>query len=321
MSSLNRSTTDYNQYYWRCWLFLLSYTQVLKKRIYLLVSGIIASFVLTGCGPPSLDAKAMQALFEDRNQPVFGKYAVYDRFINFAEIPSSGNLLIVFLHGTPGSWDNWVHYMADKHLAAKTHLIAVDRPGFGMSSAKGVILSLQKQAEYLRPIFDRNTSEQRILLVGHSLGASIAVRMAMEYPEQLCGLVLVAPSLDPALEKPRWYNKLAASPLFHWMIPEEMKLANDEVMVLEEELTKMLPLWDTLKIPVTVIQGGKDKLVLPANADFAEKMLKNKKPDIIRVADAGHFILWEQPEIIRDAILKTLDQNCQTKLFKQTTID
>jgi pimeloyl-ACP methyl ester carboxylesterase len=77
----------------------------------------------------------------------------------------------------------------------------------------------------------------------------------------------------------------------------------------------------SLKIPVTVIQGGKDGLVLPANADFAERMLKNKKPKIIRVTDAGHFILWKKPDIIRDAILGLLDQNCQAIKINQGLID
>ena len=317
---LNHRTTEYNYCWLRDSICLIAIARIFNTRLHLLISGIIASVALTACGPPTLDAKSMQALFEDRSQPVFDSYAVDDRSIYFAELPSPGKLLVIFLHGTPGSWDNWVGYMADKNLATKFHLIAVDRPGFGLSAAKGVILSLQKQAEYLKPLLQRNTTEQRILLVGHSLGASIAVRMAMEYPEQLCGLVLVAPSLDPVLERPRWYNRFAASPLLRWMIPNEMQLANDEVMVLEAELTEMLPLWDTLKTPVTVIQGDKDRLVRPANADFAEQVLKNIKPKIIRVADAGHFILWKRPEIIRDAILEALDHNCQANRVKQRTI-
>jgi pimeloyl-ACP methyl ester carboxylesterase len=87
----------------------------------------------------------MQALFEDRKQPVFDNYAVDDRLIHYAEVQSPGKLLIVFLHGTPGSWYNWAQYMADENLSAKTHLIAVDRPGFGKSAANGVVPSLQKQ--------------------------------------------------------------------------------------------------------------------------------------------------------------------------------
>jgi pimeloyl-ACP methyl ester carboxylesterase len=207
----------------------LNQTLICRSRV--LISGIMAIVYINGCGPPSLDAKSMQALFEDRKQPVFD---------NYAEVQSPGKLLIVFLHGAPGSWYNWAQYMADENLSAKTHLIAVDRPGFGKPAANWAVPSLQKQAEYLRPIFERNTSGQGILLVGHSFGATIALRIAMQYPEQVCGLVLVAPSLDPDLEKPRWYNKLAASPPVRWMIPNKMQLANEEVMVLEEELTKML---------------------------------------------------------------------------------
>ena len=321
MNSVIERTSAYNRSSFNGYILGPTRVHLLKKRIGRLISGIIAIVFITGCGPPSLDAKSMQALFEDRKQPVFGSYAVDDRLIHFAEVQSPGKPLIVFLHGTPGSWYNWAQYMADKNLSAKTHLIAVDRPGFGKSAAKGVVPALQKQAHYLRPILERNTSGQKILLVGHSLGASIAVRMAMQYPDQFCGLVLVAPSLDPALEKPRWYNKFAAFPVVRWLIPDKMQLANQEVMVLEEELTKMLPLWHTMKIPVTVVQGGKDGLVLPANADFAERMLKNKKPNIIRVTDAGHFILWKKPDIIREAILSVLDQNCNSDKIDQGLTD
>ena len=321
MNSVIEKSTENNRCSFNCRFFSRTQAHLLTKRLGLFISGIIAIVSITGCGLPSLDAKSMQALFEDRPQPVFDSYVVDDRLIHFAEVQSPGKLLIVFLHGTPGSWSNWAQYMADEHLSAKTHLIAVDRPGFGKSAAEGIVPSLQKQAQYLMPIFERNTSGQGILLVGHSLGATIAVRMAMQYPEQLCGLVLVAPSLDPVLEKPRWYNKFAASPLFRWMIPDKMLLANEEVMVLEQELTKMLPLWQTIDISVTVIQGGKDRLVLPSNADFAERMLKSKKPTIIRVTDAGHFILWKKPDIIRDAILGVLDQNCQTDKINRGLID
>ena len=51
------------------------------------------------------------------------------------------------------------------------------------------------------------------------------------------------------------------------------------------------------------------------------QVLKNIKPRIIRVADAGHFILWKQPEIIRDAILEALDQNCQTNKIQRRAVD
>jgi pimeloyl-ACP methyl ester carboxylesterase len=285
--------------------------QILKKTICLKLSVFIVHLYLTGCGPPSLDANSIEDLFKDREQPVFHKYSVNGRIIHYVEVGETAKPFIVFIHGTPGSWRNFAAYMTDEELTRRASLIAVDRPGFGNSGYKQVIRSLQMQAEYLRPVLERNASGHGALVVGHSLGATIAVRMAMDYPELLCGLVLVAPSLDPELEKPRWYNRLAASSLVRWAVPTNLALANQEVMTLEKELRKMLPLWETINLPVTVIQGEKDALALPANADFAERMLKNDRTRIIRIKDAGHFILWKQPQVIQDAILKALDQNCR----------
>ena len=129
----------------------------------------------------------------------------------------------------------------------------------------------------------------------------------MDYPHRVAGLVLVAPSLDPDLEKPRWFNHMAASALLAWAVPEELALANKEIMTLSSELTKMLPSWSQVHVPVIVVQGERDKLVLPANADFAQRMISSQVTQV-RVADQGHFILWNRPDLIRKQILALVEQ-------------
>ena len=86
------------------------------------------------------------------------------------------------------------------------------------------------------------------------------------------------------------------------LLPTELELANLEVMALPDELQQMVPFWNTLDLPITLIQGEKDKLVHPDNADFAEKMVA-RGLQVIRLEDAGHFVLWKQPEIIKKEIL------------------
>ena len=39
-----------------------------------------------------------------------------------------------------------------------------------------------------------------------------------------------------------------------------------------------------------------------ADADFAEKMV-SRGLRVVRLEDAGHFVLWKQPDLIRDEIL------------------
>lgn len=207
---------------------------------------------------------------------------------------------VLFIHGTPGSWEAFSAYLRLPELADRFRLISVDRPGFGASAGCGLRPQLAEQARLLSAVLDGLSPA---IIVGHSLGGPIAVQMAADAPQQVRALVLVAGSFDPALETPRWYNRLAGSWPIRQIIPSPMRAANDEVMQLEGELEGLRSRWADVSAPVTVIQGDKDRLVYPANADFAERMLAGQSPDVQRIADAGHFVLWNQPQRIADAIL------------------
>ena len=207
---------------------------------------------------------------------------------------------VLFVHGTPGTWEAFSGYMKRPELAERFDLISVDRPGFGASAGGGLLPKLADQA---RVIAQALQGRPPAIVVGHSLGGPIAVQLAADFPERVKALVLVAGSFDPALETPRWYNRLADSWPLRFAVPKPMRAANDEVLVLERELESLRSRWQDVAAPVTIIQGGKDRLVYPANADFAERMLGDAQTTMVRLPDAGHFILWEQPELIVQAIL------------------
>jgi pimeloyl-ACP methyl ester carboxylesterase len=275
---------------------------------------IFAAVILwSGCSMPPYDKAAIEAKLQGDRKPAFHELAVDGRTIFYAETGDPDQPPVAFIHGTPGSWMAFGGYLGDDCLRRAAHMIAVDRPGFGRSGYKQVVPSLQEQAAMLAPVLRDAFKGRRAILVGHSLGAPIAVRLTMDYPDLVDGLVLVSPSIDPALEKPRWYNRVANWPFISWAIPTKLALANEELMPLEGELSKMLPLWQRVRAPVIVIQGQKDRLVSPASADFAEREL-GRRAKIIRVPDAGHFILWQQPSIISDAVLSLLGQDRSRKI-------
>jgi len=256
------------------------------------------------------DDSDVQKLLQGNPAPSFHTLPVHGRNIHYVTTGNADRPLVMFIHGTPGSWKAFAAYLDDDMLAAHAHLAAIDRLGFGKSGPGSLVTSLQKQAASLAPIIARESYTGQALLVGHSLGGSIAVRLAMDFPELVFALVLVAPSLDPALEKPRWYNRLAAAPLIHRLVPEKLALANREVMVLSAELRQMQPFWQRLRLPVTVIQGMQDRLVDPGNAAFAESMM-GKQVEVMRIADAGHFVLWNRPEIIRQVVYQQVQTSSQ----------
>ena len=254
-------------------------------------------------GPPPTP-RATEA-FRGRHAPRSVVWEFEGRRMHAMEVGDGDLPLVVFVHGTPGDWTAFMGYLADPELQVAARLIAVDRPGFGDSASGGVETSLRKQVAALAPLLERG-GRGGAILVGHSLGGPIVGRLAMDFPARVGGLVIVAGSCDPALEKRTWYQRLGMTRLVRWAVPDELDRANVEMVPLQAELEAMAPRWAEIRVPVAVIQGGKDALVPPGNADFLERALTHAPKTMVRPAEAGHFLLWEQPALVRGEILRLL---------------
>ncbi len=114
------------------------------------------------------------------------------RKINYLAVGDNNLPLVIFVHGSPGSLSAFIDFMADTNLLSRAQLISVDRPGFGYSNFGYAEPSLEKQSADLKPILEQHKNHRPIILVGHSLGGPVIARMAMDYPELIDGLVLVA---------------------------------------------------------------------------------------------------------------------------------
>ena len=230
---------------------------------------------------------------------------VAGRPLHFVEVykdrHTTSKPLILFVHGTPGGWDNQIRFLGDQSLRDAFHMIALDRLGHGESTG-AVEPSLQAQAASLKPLLDRATAGAGVILVGHSLGGPIIARTAMDYPEKIAGLVLMASSANPRRSR-KLYNLVGGVPPIRWLLSEQLGRANQEILPLKKELTAMLPLWERIRVPTTVIQGQKDKLVDPSNALFIQTALVNAPVTMILPPEADHFLHWRQPQLLVDVLL------------------
>jgi pimeloyl-ACP methyl ester carboxylesterase len=227
--------------------------------------------------------------------------------INYLKVGDEALPLVVFVHGSPGSLSAFIDFMADTVLLSKAQLITVDRPGFGESNFGYGEKSVARQSSILKPLIEKNKLNRRVILVGHSMGGPVIARMAMDYPELIDGLVIVAGSIDPDLEpNETWFRAPLATPFLRWILPRSFRASNQEIYHLKPELQEMLPLWKKIKASTIVIQGKKDVLVDPANADFAKKMIINAPVELVMIDDMNHFVPWSNPELIRSAILKLI---------------
>lgn len=283
-----------------------------------LISVFIATgllFMMDSCLQFRMSKSEINHFFADKKYK--GTLQQFDQgknHINYLSVGDENLPLVVFVHGSPGSLSAFIDFMADTILLGKAQLITVDRPGFGTSNFGYAEKSLKKQAALLKPILEKHKNHQRVILVGHSLGGPVIARVAMDYPELVDNLIIVAGSIDPDLEPYEWYRAPLATPFLRWMLPRSMRASNDEIYYLKPELQEMLPLWSKIKAPTIVIQGGNDNLVAPGNAEFAKRMITNAPVELVIDEKMNHFVPWTHPHLIRDAILKLIVEQPATAL-------
>ncbi len=275
----------------------------------LLLLGLAAFKWTTKLFDPTTDSAALEQLQAGGLQLQHYSYRDGMDSIHLVQMREHCGASVLFVHGSPGGWQGWVRYLADTQLSSQACLLAVDRLGYGRSMPGQTETSLKRQAAVFAKLLEAQHRFGPIVLVGHSYGAPVVARMAMDYPQWVDGLVLVAGSIDPTTERPRWYNTAADSKLLKWLLPDDMRVSNEEIMPLQQELEAMLPLWKDVRVPVTIIHGQKDGLVPFSNLAFGQQQLVQAQPlRVVPLPKAGHLIPWQKPEVINQAILDMLKE-------------
>jgi len=201
---------------------------------------------------------------------------------------------IIIIHGTPGDWKQYARYLVDEALLKHFYVLVIDRPGWGLSLLGGEkqIASFGEQAKMISFLAEKlksNSGNQPVVLMGHSLGASIAPKVAMDYPQSVDGLLLFAGTLSPDLSDPRWFNHVAKMSGVNFIIGDMMRKSNKEILALKAEMTLMAPRWNSVKVKTIVVQGMRDALVYPENVVFAETHLNASVTEVVRLQDEGHL--------------------------------
>lgn len=219
-------------------------------------------------------------------------------------------VLVIFLHGSPGSGSNCIEYVKDEQLKQYAQIATMDRAGYGLSDFGDAVPSLAEQVKYITPIIKKYGKGKKIILAGHSLGGPLVAKAAMEIPDLVDGLVMIAASNDPDLEPEEWFRPILNAWGIRSLVPTPFRVSNEEIIPLKQQLENMLPDWANIRIPTVVIQGDKDNLVPKENADFTAKMLAhNPNVTIDVIENQNHFILWSEQARITNHIIEMIKTN------------
>jgi pimeloyl-ACP methyl ester carboxylesterase len=116
--------------------------------------------------------------------------------------------VLVLIHGLMGQMRNF-SYAVTEHLVRDYRVINVDRPGWGYSTlAPGAERpGIPQQASMIAALLDRLAIDKAVI-VGHSLGGAVALAMALDHPQKVSGLALIAALTQPQDTPPEAFKGL-----------------------------------------------------------------------------------------------------------------
>jgi pimeloyl-ACP methyl ester carboxylesterase len=126
------------------------------------------------------------------NLPPRGKFIDIDGVrLHYIDKGSGPTLLLI--HGLAGQVLNFTHSLLSR-LTHDFRVVILDRPGSGYSLRPDATLApLAAQARIISR-FCQALGLERPVIVGHSLGGVIALALALDHPEQVGALALIARS-------------------------------------------------------------------------------------------------------------------------------
>lgn len=117
---------------------------------------------------------------------------------------------ILVLHGAASNLEE--PYSALAETLNNEHVLWLDRPGLGWSDRPDTDWSPRAEAELIVHLLDELNIE-KCLIIGHSWGGAISMRLALDHPERVSGLVLIAPALGAWIGDAAWFNKASFWPV------------------------------------------------------------------------------------------------------------
>ncbi len=274
------------------------------------------------------DAKSIPGL-EERFEIVKGSQLRY--FVGGPEREAP----VVLVHGLGGCAANWVDVAP--LLARSRRVLVPELPGHGRSAPLAAVPNLAVLADRIGALAEREGMAPAAY-VGHSLGAVVAVRLALRRPEAVSALVLAAAAgisstsrrakwglrilgiIGPRRLVAPWADSVAESAFLRHLVfgrwgasdplilsraavdgfLEGTRLTSDSVSAARAVVVDDVRQdLGELRCPILVLWGARDNQLPVADAfEFARRL----DAPLRVIGDCGHLLIGERPDLCAEAI-------------------
>jgi pimeloyl-ACP methyl ester carboxylesterase len=214
---------------------------------------------------------------------------------------------VIFIHGAPKTARSFEVTLSDPELSARAELVAYDRPGYGLSRDSNEIFSLDEQARVVAELIRAGEPNIPIILVGHSYGAMIALKVAQMQPTEVKTVITLSGVFNSKETRPLWFRPIAAIKSFKNLVPRLLKQAYYEIVHFEEDLTNVLSEIDRIQAPLHIVNGMNDKTVRYQSVREFQATMESEKSNLHLRPEVGHLMMQDDPVFIRELIKQALD--------------
>jgi pimeloyl-ACP methyl ester carboxylesterase len=229
---------------------------------------------------------------------------------------------VILIHGAGGthlSWPPQVRRLQDQRL------LALDLPGHGKSERVG----RQHITEYASDLlaFMDELRLPHAILVGHSMGAGIALTLALDAPSRVLGLGLlgaspqleVSPDLLRAASLPSTFRAAVHMVTVYSYGPQadarlvelaEQRMAETRHSVFYGDFLacnsfNVMDRVGRVTAPTLLLAGDRDKMTPLRYARFLQEQIVGSRLEVL--PGAGHMLMLEQPDIVAALLLEFLN--------------
>lgn len=123
---------------------------------------------------------------------------------------------VVLIHGASVNLRDMKIALGDE-LSKDRRVVMIDRPGRGYSTRNGEGYRLDVQARAIKAVID-DLGVENPVVVGQSLGGAVALNYALQYQDEMSGLVLLAPVSHEWPGGVAWYNNVSGWPVAGFLL-------------------------------------------------------------------------------------------------------
>jgi pimeloyl-ACP methyl ester carboxylesterase len=197
---------------------------------------------------------------------------------------------IIFLHGWVGSWRYWITTMQAASFSYRAY--ALDLWGFGDTAKNSSKYALNEQCNLVGSFMDK-MGLPRAVLIGHGLGALVAMQFAFHRPDLIDRVMAVSAPMDGSTVNPRLKASTPAD-LADWLLGRlpSMESARAEapradsqairVSLENLQILKLQELLIQLRTPCLIVQGQNDPILSASGNE-----------DLSFLPESAHHILFE----------------------------